>query len=234
MQRHNTRALSPPGAPLQRFKTRAFDDDAAADVLLAPRLTIAADAGQFAKVVSHTLRVPRIGTAYMILGCTTLEQAFQRQREEAAQQETYHIPAFLQQLHEQDPESVQGLLELNDTRSDYMYAVGGLHAAVSVTRLPDQQLRLCIRDCDKGQVGPLVIQQRSLIQRVGCADMVTNDHAWTALQHGDRLHICPHIQKADGTREAYTASHDPSTHSLQHDVRNHTITQSVAYEEIRC
>ena len=175
-QRHNTRAFSPPAAPLQRFKTRAFDDDAAADDLLAPRLTIAADAGQFAKVVSHTLRVPRIGTTYMILGRSTLEEAFQRHREEG-----YHIPAFLQQLHKQDPESVHGLLELSDTRPDYMYFVGGLHAVVSVTRLPDQQLRLCIRDCDKGQGVPLKIPQRSLIQRDGRADMVINDHEWTAL-----------------------------------------------------
>ncbi len=155
-------------------------------------------------MTTHTLRAPKVGAAYMILGRITLEQAFLAKKE----QQSLHIPAFLQQLHQDDPDCVHGLLELQDTRETHMSAAGRLHAAVRMTRLPNQQMRLCIRDCDRGKDGatqPMPAPQRSVIQRHGGEGVqpVTDD-AWTELQHGDILHICPHIQR--GTiREKYTA-----------------------------
>jgi hypothetical protein len=159
------------------MQTQAYE--AAEEDQLPPSLQ-AADAESEAMEKGCTLPVPEVGAKkIMVLGRQTLE---------SASAWGCPIPGFLQQ----ERDIVDGHFLLDDKRGAaqpfFRNVTRRLHAAVRVTRTPENELRLEIRDCTRitRPAG------RTRILR-NFETLTVQDDNWTSLQHDDVIHICPII-----------------------------------------
>ena len=193
-ERRNRRQPRAPLLTMESQPTEWEHADVAAAVadVLAPHFTITDDAQPFATVHSHRLPVPPVGNTYIVLGRITLEEAFEANGK-------IHIPDWLQDLHDQ----VHGLLELDDTRDQWKGVAGRLHAIVCVTRVPGGRVRLQIRDCTRGTpvgtVHSLALGGKTRVKGADGKLTTVSDDAWTEIQHGDKLLLCPRHNEDDYT-----------------------------------
>ena len=116
-----------------------------------------------------------------------------RQTLESASASGCHVPDFLQKQQDR----VEGLFVPDGKRAeeqqDLRNVTGRLHAALRVTRLPGNELRLEIRDCTRRRADgttfsmPMHCHARVLRH---FQQLTVKDDEWTELQHGDVIHVC--------------------------------------------
>ena len=156
------------------------DDDAAEST--APSLVLAVDTHVLTALVPrYTMPMPDAGSNIVIAGRTTLQQAQE--------------PTFLtSQVLGEPPAKVTGVFRLQDnTRSQVtgdglpMQPASRIHSLLRVTRMPEGNCRLEIRD----SVSIRQQNRHTRVLRGGWNQSTVKNDTWYELHHDDIVHFCP-------------------------------------------